>query len=139
MRQTKIHLKKNKTNYYCLKLRNIQTQQRKTDLCKSEFSGERERERESILIHKDKDLSTRQLFYKSVPDDKPSNTQYVKQEYKQLRQNKVHLKENKKNYYCLKLRNIQTQQSKTDTNLNFEERDSQTNTQTETEREKNWR
>ena len=35
-----------------------------------------------ILLHKDKDLSTSQHFYKSVPDDKHSNTQYFKQEYK---------------------------------------------------------
>ena len=33
----------------------------------------------NILLHKDKDLSTSRLFYKSVPDDKHSNTQYVKQ------------------------------------------------------------
>ena len=48
---------------------------------------ERERERggegeDNTLIHKDKDLSTGRLFYKSVPYDKHSNTQYVKQEYK---------------------------------------------------------
>ena len=33
----------------------------------------------NILLHKDKDLSTSQLFYKSVPDDKHSDTQHVKQ------------------------------------------------------------
>ena len=49
--------------------------------------GEREREggweRENTLLHKDKNLSTsRFFFYKSVPDDKHGNTQYVKQEYK---------------------------------------------------------
>ena len=43
---------------------------------------ETERQRDSTLIHKDKDLSTSRLFYESVPDDKHSNTQYVKQEYK---------------------------------------------------------
>ena len=40
------------------------------------------RERENTLLHKDKDLSASQLFYKSVPDDKYSNIQYIKQEYK---------------------------------------------------------
>ena len=30
-----------------------------------------------------KDLSTRRLFYKCVPDDKYSNTQYGKQEHRQ--------------------------------------------------------
>ena len=45
--------------------------------------GERERERDdNTLLHKDKDLSTSRLFYKSIPDDKHSNTRYVKQEYK---------------------------------------------------------
>ena len=38
---------------------------------------------DNTLLHKDKDLDTSQVsFYKSVPDDKHSNTQYVKQEYK---------------------------------------------------------
>ena len=37
--------------------------------------------KDNTLLHKDKDLSTNQLFYKSVPDDKHSNTQYIKQEY----------------------------------------------------------
>ena len=42
---------------------------------------ERERKREdNTLLHKNTDLSTSQLFYRSVPDDKHSNTQYVKQE-----------------------------------------------------------
>ena len=40
----------------------------------------RERERENTLLHKDKDLSTIRLFCRSVPDDKHSNTQYIKQE-----------------------------------------------------------
>ena len=40
-------------------------------------------------------------------------------------------------YYCLKLRNIQTQQSKTDTNLNFQERDRDRDRQKETERDRN--
>ena len=43
---------------------------------------EQEEEEDNTLLHKDKDLSTSRLFYKSVPDDKHSNTQYVKQEYK---------------------------------------------------------
>ena len=50
----------------------------------------RERERKqkeksylaNFLLHKDKDLSTSRLFYKSVPDDKHGNTQYGKQEHK---------------------------------------------------------
>ena len=42
---------------------------------------ERERE-DNTLLHKDKDLSTSRIFYKSVPDDKHSNRPYVKQEYK---------------------------------------------------------
>ena len=46
-------------------------------VCVCEGGG---RERESNLLHKDKGLSTSRLFYKSVPDDKHSNTQYVKQE-----------------------------------------------------------
>ena len=74
-------------------------------------------------LHKDKDSSTSRLFYQSVPDDKHSNTQYLKQEYKQLRQTKTHLKNKTNNYCYLKLRNIQTQQSKTDANLNFQERE----------------
>ena len=42
----------------------------------------RETEREdNTLLPKDKDLSTIQLFCKSVPDDKHSDTQYIKQEY----------------------------------------------------------
>ena len=45
--------------------------------------GGEEREREdNTLLHKDKDLSTSRLFYKSVPADKHGNIQYVKQEYK---------------------------------------------------------
>ena len=53
-------------------------------------SNEREREREireekrredNTLLHRDKDLSTCRLFCKSVPDDKHSNTQYIKQEF----------------------------------------------------------
>ena len=43
---------------------------------------EREQKRKNTLLHKDKDLSTSRLFYKSVPGDKHGNTQYVKQEYK---------------------------------------------------------
>ena len=47
----------------------------------------REREIEdTTLLQKDKDLSTSRLFYKSVPDVKHSNAQYIKQKYKQLRQ-----------------------------------------------------
>ena len=46
-----------------------------------ERENEREREEKNILLHKDKDLSTIRLFCKSVPDDKHSNTQYIKQEY----------------------------------------------------------
>ena len=87
-----------------------------------EEKRERERE-EKTLLHKDKDLSTSRLFfYKSVPDDKHRNTQNVKQEYKIMRQTKMQLKNKAKNYYCLKLCNIQTQQSNTDANLNFQER-----------------
>ena len=41
---------------------------------------ERERERESTLLQKNKDLSTSRLFHKSVPDDKHGNTQYVRQQ-----------------------------------------------------------
>ena len=36
--------------------------------------------RDNTLSHKDKYLSTSRLFCKSVPDDKHSNTQYIKQE-----------------------------------------------------------
>ena len=43
--------------------------------------SQREREEKRIL-HKDKMLSTSRLFYKLVPDEKHSNTQYVKQEHK---------------------------------------------------------
>ena len=39
------------------------------------------RKQENTLLHKHKDLSTSRLFCKSVPDDKHSNTQYIKQEY----------------------------------------------------------
>ena len=48
--------------------------------------------KDNTLLHKDKRLSTSWLFYKSVPDDKHSNTQYVKQEYKQLLQTKIQQK-----------------------------------------------
>ena len=40
------------------------------------------KEEDNTLLHKDKDLNTSQLFYKSVPYDKHSNTQSIKQEYK---------------------------------------------------------
>ena len=40
-----------------------------------------ERERDNTLLHRDKDLSTCRLFFKSVPDDKHSNTQYIKQKF----------------------------------------------------------
>ena len=36
---------------------------------------------DDTLLQKDKALTTSPLFYKSVPDDKHSNTQYIKQEY----------------------------------------------------------
>ena len=60
---------------------------------KLNFIQETEKERitlfkrqDNTLLHKDKDLSTSWpfflFFYKSVPDDKNCNTQYVKQEYK---------------------------------------------------------
>ena len=42
----------------------------------------------------------------------------------------------KKNYYCLKLRNMQTQQSKTGANLNFLETDRQTDRQTDRDRDR---
>ena len=48
----------------------------------TETERQRQRQRENTLLHKDKDLNTSRLLYKSVPDDKHSNTQYVKQEYK---------------------------------------------------------
>ena len=38
-------------------------------------------ERDNTLLHKDKHLSTIWLFCISVPDDKHSNTQCIKQEY----------------------------------------------------------
>ena len=41
-----------------------------------------EREYFNTLLLKDKDLNTSQLFYKSVPVDKHSNTKCIKQEYK---------------------------------------------------------
>ena len=51
-------------------------------VCVCEREREREREREdNTLLHKDKDLSTSWLFCRSVPDDKHSHTQYIKQEY----------------------------------------------------------
>ena len=34
----------------------------------------------NTLLHKDKDLSANMFFYRSVPDDKHSNTQYIRQE-----------------------------------------------------------
>ena len=44
--------------------------------------GEREREEKSnTLLHRDKDLSTCRFFAKSIPDDKHSNTQYIKQKF----------------------------------------------------------
>ena len=36
---------------------------------------------DDTLLHKYEDLSTSRLFCKSVPDDKHSNTQYIKQEF----------------------------------------------------------
>ena len=90
-----MHLKNKTKNYYCLNLRNIRNQQSKTNTNLNFQERERERQRETeteterekrreknTLLHKDKDLSTSRLFYKTVPDDKHSNTQYVKQEYK---------------------------------------------------------
>ena len=41
---------------------------------------ERERREDNTWLHRDKDLSTSRLFCKSVPDDKHSNTQYIKHE-----------------------------------------------------------
>ena len=49
-------------------IENIKSKERETD-----------RREENTLLHKDKDLSSSRLFYKSVPDDKPSNTQYEKE------------------------------------------------------------
>ena len=46
-----------------------------------ERKGERGEREEKIILYKNKDLSTSWLFYKSVPDGKHSNTQYIKQEY----------------------------------------------------------
>ena len=40
---------------------------------------EKEEEEDNTLLYKDKYLSTSRLFYKYIPDDKPRNTQYVKQ------------------------------------------------------------
>ena len=56
-----------------------------------ERGWEREREREgeredNTLLHRDKDLSTSRLFCKSVPDDKHSNTQYMKSERERERE-----------------------------------------------------
>ena len=34
---------------------------------------------DNTLLHMDKELSTSWLFYKSVPNDKHSSTQYIKQ------------------------------------------------------------
>ena len=48
---------------------------------------------------------------------------------------KVHLKNKTKNYYCLKLCNIQTQQSNINANVNFQEREIETDRQTKTETE----
>ena len=61
-------------------------------LLHTERDRDRERERETereteierednTLLHKDKDLSTSQLFCKSVPDYKHSNTQYINQKF----------------------------------------------------------
>ena len=38
--------------------------------------------KDNTLLLEDKDLSSSGLFYKSVPDNKHSNTQCIKQEYK---------------------------------------------------------
>ena len=73
------------------------------------------------------------MFYKSVPDDKHSNAQYVKgyvkQYVKQLRQTKIHINNTTKNCYC---RSIQIQQSETDANLNFHHAHARTHTHTHT-------
>ena len=77
---------------------------------------------DNTLLVKDKDLSSSRVFYKPVLDDKLNTSN---KNYKRLQQTKIYLKNKTKNYYCLKLRNIQTQQSKTDdANLNVPERES---------------
>ena len=50
----------------------LKDRRQSSGVCVSERERERERERENTLLHKDKDLSTSRLFYKSVTDDKHS-------------------------------------------------------------------
>ena len=49
---------------------------------------------------------------------------------------KVHLKNKTKNYYCLKLCNIQTQQSNINANVNFQEREIETDRQRQRQRQR---
>ena len=44
---------------------------------KQEKNRKKNPERPNSLLHMCKDLSTSRLFYKSVPDDKHSNNQYL--------------------------------------------------------------
>ena len=65
--------------------RHVHTHARARAHARTHKERERERERErddNTFLCKDKDLSTSRLFYRSVPDDKCSNTQYIKQDYK---------------------------------------------------------
>ena len=67
--------------------RQTETDRQRQTKIETKESGQREND----LLHKDKDLNTIRLFCKFVPDDKHSNTQYIKQEYNELC-GKKHLK-----------------------------------------------
>ena len=89
------------------------------------FAERDKRREENTLLHKDKDLSTSRLFLQNVPDHKHGNTQYANKNTDNCGKLKYILRTNKKqtNYSCLKLRNMQTQQSKTYVDMNFQERE----------------
>ena len=48
-----------------------------------------ERERDNTLLHRDKDLSTCRLFFKSVPDDKHGNTDDISRETERQRDRQI--------------------------------------------------
>ena len=85
--------------------RQTETDRQRQTKIETKESGQREND----LLHKDKDLNTIRLFCKFVPDDKHSNTQYIKQEYNELCGEKT-LKNKTKPNFCLKLQNIQAEQ-----------------------------
>ena len=97
---------------------------------KNKTERERKRREENTLLHKGQRFKHKSIFFTNLslmtntatPSTSNKNTNNCDKLKYILRTNKKQNKQTKK-YYCLKLRNIQTQQSKTDTNLNFQGRE----------------